>query len=52
MAFVREKFDDIDFMGRASESLTQFDEHASGVLSRETMMVILTQRGEKLIMIL
>ena len=45
MAFVREKFDDIDFMGRASESLSQFDEKALGILNRETMLVILTQRG-------
>ena len=45
MSFVREKFDKIDFMGRASESLSQFDERASGTLNRETMLLILTQRG-------
>ena len=45
MSFVREKFDNIDFMGRASESLSQFDERASGTLNRETMLLILTQRG-------
>ena len=45
MSFVREKFDSIDFMGRASESLSQFDERASGTLNRETMLLILTQRG-------
>ena len=45
MSFVREQFDDIDFMGRVSENLGQFDEKASGTLNRETVLVILTQRG-------
>lgn len=45
--FVKEKFEDIDFKGRASDSLGQFDEQGTGTLSRETMMVILTQRGSE-----
>ena len=46
VAFVQERFEDIDFMQRASESLRQFDEESSGALTRDTMKIILTQRGQ------
>ena len=46
VAFVQERFEDIDFMQRASESLRQFDEESCGTLTRDTMKVILTQRGQ------
>ena len=46
VAFVQERFEDIDFMQRASESLRQFDDESCGALTRDTMKVILTQRGQ------
>ena len=46
VAFVQERFEDMDFMQRASESLRQFDEESCGTLTRDKMKVILTQRGQ------
>ncbi|XP_053399291.1 calmodulin-like [Mercenaria mercenaria] len=43
--YIRERIGNIDFRKRCEDCLREFDEDGSGLLSRDTLKTILTQRG-------